>query len=449
MENIRFSEEEIGVIRNLFENYDHDQSGQIPLSQVSNLASRLGKSEDQILQITEQASKVADYNDGYVGFEDLLVILNRLEKPHDAALEAPDPKVAEFLRILEEYRAKCEEEGNYLEAGRAYKQLGVLRKQEEKRQQKAILARHVAEKQDVQLAHNMQFSEFNRSWDKYMEEYDNMAQMYIQQMTERHAVVLLEFQKQLRQELASKPPKWSRELLDQRRKQHINARNKNYTTAQKLKKLSDKNEERERKEMEQAQAIVFTRREAKFRLQQQTELQALLKRIECRRKEHIKQRNLDTKRLLQRNRNVQAVLESKHNAESQKLFAEIKKTLYSSAILTGGKMPAPSSTTPMYANIPSKKSGSKFNTMQNQSGFGGNQSGGSYNNELHEKEETDEFSPNAYKKNFANIEDDLNNLREESAAYMRDDGPNFDSLVHGYDEEYDSSQIGEENNIPF
>ena len=67
----------------------------------------------------------------------------------------------------------------------------------------------------------------------------------------------------------------------------------------------------ERREMEQAQAIVFARREAKFRLQQQAELQALLKRIECRRKEHIKQRNLDTKRLLQRNRCILLIVVNK------------------------------------------------------------------------------------------------------------------------------------------
>jgi hypothetical protein len=36
------------------------------------------------------------------------------------------------LRILEEYRCKCEEDGNYLEAERAFKQLEVLRLQEEK-----------------------------------------------------------------------------------------------------------------------------------------------------------------------------------------------------------------------------------------------------------------------------------------------------------------------------
>lgn len=286
--------------------------------------------------MTESASKVADENQGMLQFDDVLYVLQQSEKSYDLPFEGADPKVLEFLQILEEYRVKCEEEGNYLEAARAYRQLGVLRKQEEKRQQKAIHARQISEKQDVQLAHNLQFNEFNKSWDKYLEDYDSMAQTYIQQMTERHAVVLLEFQKQLRQDLASKPPKWSRELLDQRRKQHINARNKNYTQAQKLKKQSDRTEERERKEMEQAQAVIFARREAKFRMQQQTELQALLKRIECRRKEHIKQRNLDTKRLLQRNRNVQAVLESKQATECQKLFADIKKTLYSSAALHGG-----------------------------------------------------------------------------------------------------------------
>lgn len=263
-------------------------------------------------------------------------LIDNKNNKSDADGEGPDPKVLQFLSILEEYRIKCEEEGNYLEASRAHKQLGILRKQEEKRQQKVIQARHISERQDVQLAHNMQFSEFNKQWDKYLQEYDQMAQMYIQQMTERHALVLLEFQKQLRDELAGKPPKWSRALLDQRRKQHINARNKNYAMAQKLKKLSDISEEKERKAMEEQQAIAFARREAKFRMQQQTELQALLKRIEARRKEHIKQRELDTKRLLQRNRNVQAVLENKQAAEQQKLFSEIKKVLYSNEVLKSG-----------------------------------------------------------------------------------------------------------------
>lgn len=181
-----------------------------------------------------------------------------------------------------------------------------------------------------------------------------MAQIYIQQMTERHAIVLLEYQKQLRAELASKPPKWSKELLEWRRRQHILARGKKYADAQKLKRIADKAEQKEREDMEQSQAVVFARREAKYRLQQQAELQALLKRIEGRRKEHIKQRNLDSKRLLQRNRNVQAVLETKQNVESQKLFSEIKKTMktISTGVLShghGGSMAEKSSGSQVHA----------------------------------------------------------------------------------------------------
>jgi hypothetical protein len=328
--------DELRIIRTVFDGFDIEREGKIHINQLPSLLSKLNKSQEDVVTCVEHCSSIADENEGRITFDDVIHALKKIEKAKNAPVEGPDPKVLQFLSILEEYRLKCEEEGNYLEASRAYKQLGVLRKQEEKRQQKVIQARHISERQDVQLAHNMQFSEFNKQWDKYLTEYDQMAQMYIQQMTERHALVLLEFQKQLRDELQGKPPKWSRALLDQRRKQHINARNKNYALAQKLKKLSDINEEKERRALEQSQAVAFARREAKFRMQQQSELQALLKRIECRRKEHIKQRELDTKRLLQRNRNVQAVLENKQAAESQKLFAEIKKVLYSNAVLQSG-----------------------------------------------------------------------------------------------------------------
>jgi len=325
----RYSNEELKVLRSLFDSCDQQGSGRIHINQLPVLLGKLGKTEDELIMITERAAKQTDEQEGMVDFERFIILLEDSEASGEIPFEGPDPKVLEFLRILEEYRVKCEEEGNYLEAGRAHKQLSVLRKQEEKRQQKAVRARQISERQDVQLAHNMQFSDFNGSWDKYMEEYDSMAQMYIQQMTERHAMVLLEFQKQLRTELAAKPPRWSHELLEMRRMQHVNARNKNYAEAQRMKKFSDKAEQKERGEMEGAQAVVFARREAKYRQQQQAELQALLKRIECRRKEHIKQRNLDSKRLLQRNRNVQAVLESKQALECQRLFEEIKKTLHS------------------------------------------------------------------------------------------------------------------------
>ena len=124
-----------------------------------------------------------------------------------------------------------------------------------------------------------------------------------------------------------RPPKYSKELLDWRRRQNMLARQKNYAEAQKIKRIADVMEERERKSIDTENRKIFARKEAQLRKQQQAELQALLKRIEGRRREHIKQRNLDSKRLLQRNRNVQAVLEGKQGLEAKKTNESIRATL--------------------------------------------------------------------------------------------------------------------------
>jgi len=443
-----YSQEELAVIKTVFDSCDYDRVGRIHINQLSGLLMKLGKSDDDIVRITDPASRIADENEGQLRFEDILNILqlNKSVSGGDLPFEGADPKVLEFLQILEEYRVKCEEEGNYLEAARAHRQLGILRKQEEKRQQKAIQARQISEKQDVQLAHNLQFNEFNKSWDKYLRDYDHMAQTYIEQMTERHSIVLLEFQKELRQELASKPPKWSRELLDQRRKQHVNARNKNYTIAQKLKKLSDKTEEEERRQMEQEQAVIFSRREAKFRIQQQTELQALLKRIECRRKEHIKQRNLDTKRLLQRNRNVQAVLENKHASESQKLFSEIKKTLYSTAALHGGYISKAISENRSKANSnsassinnkfnkkPSSSSSKQGNSAKRSSSFndlGNDQLMDGMNDEVPTEQEYGQHGPPHDAIDHDPMREARVSFMASDPSFMKASGPKFSNMIY-------------------
>ena len=60
------------------------------------------------------------------------------------------------------------------------------------------------------------------------------------QMTERHAVNLLDFQRTLQAQMAERPPKWSGELLEWRRRQHMLAKQKNYAEAQRIKKTADK-----------------------------------------------------------------------------------------------------------------------------------------------------------------------------------------------------------------
>lgn len=104
-------------------------------------------------------------------------------------------------------------------------------------------------------------------------------------------------------------------------------RQRKYAEAQKIKRIADELEKRERMKMDEHRLKVFQQREQKFRQQQKQELASLLKRIDVRRREHVKQRERDTKRLLQRNRNVQQVLESKQALELNRRKQEIRLSL--------------------------------------------------------------------------------------------------------------------------
>lgn len=252
----------------------------------------------------------------------------RVASPRGSAEEDADPKVDEFLRVMDEYRAKCEGEGLYEEAGKASEQLDTIRKQEEARRVKAIRARHAMERKDVGDAHANQYTEFNTAWDKYLAEFDSMAAMYVGQMQERHGNKLKEFQEGLHADLLRRPIKFSRELLEWRTREAQLAKQRKYADAHRIKLLADDLERRERSKLEEERLSLFAQREAKFRAQQGTELSALVKRIETRRAEHVKQREVDSKRLVQRNRNVMAVLESRQVMEEQKRIAEVKMHLH-------------------------------------------------------------------------------------------------------------------------
>ena len=65
---------------------------------------------------------------------------------------APDSKVLDFLRLLEEYRRKCEEEGNYAEAKKASAKFEELLKKEVSRQRNNIRAAQEHELSNIESA---------------------------------------------------------------------------------------------------------------------------------------------------------------------------------------------------------------------------------------------------------------------------------------------------------
>lgn len=93
-----------------------------------------------------------------------------------------DSKVLDFLRLLEEYRRKCEEQGNYAEARKSRSKFDELLKKETQRQRNNIRAAQEQELQNIESAQKSQFLEFSQAWDNYMSDYEATAYLSLEKL---------------------------------------------------------------------------------------------------------------------------------------------------------------------------------------------------------------------------------------------------------------------------
>jgi hypothetical protein len=85
----------------------------------------------------------------------------QLQQPQQVTNIQADTKVLDFLRLLEEYRRKCEEQGNYAEARKARAKFEELLRKETQRQKNNIRAAQEQELQNIEAAQKAQFLEFS------------------------------------------------------------------------------------------------------------------------------------------------------------------------------------------------------------------------------------------------------------------------------------------------
>merc|ERR1711990_982332 len=225
-----------------------------------------------------------------------------------------EQSVSDFLRILEDHRIECENEGKYVQAEIAKKRLDELRDHEENRQREAMRSRQITELLGVEEAHMMEFQQFNAIWDKKMDEFEMNAKQLVDNMRKKHANELFRFKDKLQKNLPYRP-KFSKELLNSRKIQETLAKMKNYAEAHKVKLKADHLEQAELEKLRSQHAHKLAAQEMQFAQRQEAELQALEKRIETARQEHKIQRQQDLERLLQRYQNVKSELEAQQNIE--------------------------------------------------------------------------------------------------------------------------------------
>ena len=378
--DIIYSEEEILSFKNIFDMFDKDKTGFIDLNDFQSIMDSLNRNRQEVQELLDEFG--FGKSNGKLSFDEFIVLMQALEKriiineedndqeqqiiegdrdkegqlvqaedhesPRSATEEEraqygsllprtgvhflPDTKVIDFLKLLDDYRKKWEKDGVFGEAKRARKKFEDLREKETLRQQNNMRSAQEQELLTVENAQKAQFIEFSQAWDNYMSDYEATAYLSLEKLKEKHLMEIEQLRERIRNEFKVKL-KFSKELLEMRKRTRLLVSIKQYDEAELLDQKANALEAIEREKMEEEMENIILKQEEKLRRKQQLALSALLKRIQRDRNEQLKHRQMDSQRLIQRNKNLLLDLLKKQNME-------IRRTTHFLNFALGKRSPA-------------------------------------------------------------------------------------------------------------
>lgn len=375
--DIIYSEEEIASFRNIFDMFDKDKVGYINLNDFQSIMDSLNRNIDEVQELLYEFGFGRET--GKLSFDEFIVLMQALEKriiiseqddqllpegegenegqlveaedhesPRSATEEEraqygsllprtgvhflPDGKVIDFLKLLDNYRKTCEKDGQFSEAKRARKKFQDLKEKETLRQQNNMRTAQEQELLTVENAQKAQFIEFSQAWDNYMSDYEATAYLSLEKLKEKHLMEIEQLREKIRKESKIKL-KLSKELIEMRKKVRLLVSMKEYDEAEDVELKANALEAIEREKMEEELEDIILKHEEKLRRKQQLALSALLKRIQRDRNEQLKHRQMDSQRLIQRNKNLLLDLLKKQNME-------IRRTTQFLSFALGTRSPA-------------------------------------------------------------------------------------------------------------
>jgi len=325
-------QQQIQGIQRIFAAFDADGTGRVKLGDVGQLMQKLGRDPSVGAAILAKLeSKNGDLKSAT--FEEVVQVLKQIEVEEER--EVPEDKKGtpaetttplSLMKRLNEYRKQCETYGEYVEAKKARMKLEELKSKELTRQRQLVQQAQDHEMREVEHAQKQQFLEFSSAWDRYMADYESTAYMSLERLRERHAAEFAAYEEKL-QRMPNHQAKFSREFLELKRKQHALAKLGHYAEAQQVKVTAQNLEKWETAKNTSEHQERIRRLQQSLRQRQQRALAALLKRIQRDRGEQIRQRQADSQRLIQRNKNLKTDLKKKQHLEFQRAESAIKSIL--------------------------------------------------------------------------------------------------------------------------
>lgn len=224
---------------------------------------------------------------------------------------------------MEQHRITCEEEDRYVEAEMAKNRIQELKEQEYNMEYQQLMFTHQQKQEEIQQAHIKQYQDFNQHWDFELQRAQEEDQTEIVDLENRHTKGLEENRQNLEENLPM-VFKNSAELLNLRSIQKSLAKQKNYQDAHQVQLRANEMEEVEKGQHLENRHKKILATEAKLMQKQQTEMNALRKKLEGRMNERLKLREVEHNKILQSYENSKRAIENQQTLERNKLEKAFK-----------------------------------------------------------------------------------------------------------------------------
>jgi len=179
---------------------------------------------------------------------------------------------------------------------------------------------------NIESAQKLQFQEFSSAWDQYMRDYEETAFELIEQLKIKQEQELVLHEEKVTKAFLVKQSD-SKNLIEMRKQEKIFFAVKDYDRANAMRTMIKEQENYETDVMNENLASTLMREMEKLRQKHQQSLQTLLKRIQRDREEQVKHRQLDSTRLIQRNKNLLQDILEKQSLEQRRTQQFLKFAL--------------------------------------------------------------------------------------------------------------------------
>jgi len=143
--------------------------------------------------------------------------------------EPNDENIEDFLKILDEHRQSCEQEGKYVEAEMAKNRINELKIQDYERRMATKLMQQAQQREDCEQAHIKQYQQFNQ-WDEDLLQTQQEDSQALAELEDRQTKEI-ENNRQILEENLPLTFKYSAELLNKQKIQAQFAKQRDYAAA--------------------------------------------------------------------------------------------------------------------------------------------------------------------------------------------------------------------------